>query len=261
MNALRHMSGAAPAASGRNALADMAEMLRQQGQVSASGVPDEYLVHINRREYEMLDRETDGVSTNPVTGLPQFLEGDSGGVGDTGGASPGSNSNGAGPMGGENAATGSAFGSTADRDAAYGGGWGDIGGGISDFFNDPVAFANRNLQPNTATPGVIGMMTGMLTGGLLGTAGMAAMSAAAQTAGDAITGWAQDTFGVQASAPPGTKDYSYDTGPGGGGEWTPPKGQVSGPSVGGISLGGNQNALAQMGRGSGSGVYIGSMRG
>lgn len=261
MNALRHMSGAAPAASGRNALADMAEMLRQVGAENSREGMDTVLAHITPEEAMLLHQMGGSGRMDPATGALHFDDsgdgdgpGGGGGPGDTEGGGPGAN------PGGENAATGSAFGDTASRDAAYGGGWGDIGGGIGDFVNDPLAFATRNLEPNIATPGVLGMMTGFATGGLLGTAGMAAMSAAAQTAGDAITGWAQDTFGVQASAPPGTVDYSYDSGPGGPGEWRPPMGQQSGPSVGGISMGGGQNALAQVGRNN-SGVFIGSMRG
>ncbi len=110
------------------------------------------------------------------------------------------------------------------------------------------------------------MMTGLATGGLLGGFGMAAMSSAAQMAGDAITGGLQSAFGVQASAPPGTVDYSY--GGDGGSDtpyWLPPPGSASdastGASVGSIGVGGGQqNALAQMGQSAGSPVFIGSMR-
>lgn len=262
MNALR-LSGAAPAASGRNALADMAEMLRQVGAENSKSGMDTILAHITPEEAMLLHQMGGSGRMDPATGALHFDDsgdGDGpGGGGGPGGGEDGGGGPGAAP-GGENAAHGVNESTTDGRDAAYGGGWGDIGGGIGDFFNDPLAFATRNLEPNIATPGVLGMMTGFATGGLLGTAGMAAMSAAAQTAGDAITGWAQDTFGVQASAPPGTVDYSYDSGPGGAGEWRPSTGQPSGPSVGGISMGGGQNALAQMGRNNG-GVFIGSMRG
>lgn len=257
MNALRHMAGGQPA-SGRNALADMAEMLRQVGAQNSREGMDTVLAHITPEEAMLLHQMGGSGRMDPATGALHF---DDSGDGDGG---PGGPSEGGGPganPGGENAATGGAYGSTADRDAAYGGGWGDIGGGIGDFFNDPVAFAARNLEPNIATPGVLGMMTGFATGGMLGTAGMAAMSQAAETIGNGLTSAISSATGLTASAPPGTVDYSYDSGPGSGGQWTPPT-QQSGPSVGGISLGGNQNALAQMGKpNNSSGVYIGSMRG
>lgn len=269
MNALRHMSGAAPAASGRNALADMAEMLRQIGAQNSRQGMDTVLAHITPEEAMLLHQMGGSGRMDPATGALHF---DSSGDGDgpgSGGGPGGGEDGGGGPganPGGENAAHGVNESTTEGRDAAYGGGWGDIGGGIGDFFNDPRAFVARNLEPNIATPGVLGMVTGFATGGLLGTAGMAAMSEAARSIGDTVTGWAQDVTGLTASAPPGSVDYGQsNNGMGGGGSinggFTFPAAQQSGPSVGGISLGGNQNALAQMGRNNNGGVYIGSMRG
>lgn len=147
-------------------------------------------------------------SRNPRTGLEEFLEGDSGGVGDTGSsASPGGNSNGAGPMGGENAATGSAHSSTADRDAAYGGSWGNSnGGGIGGWLSDK--FDQAFAAPTGKSLGVLGTGIGMV-GGPIGMA-MAAGPSVAATVGDAITGGIQDAFGVTAANPPGSVDYGYD---------------------------------------------------
>ena len=152
-------------------------------------------------------------SRNPRTGLEEFLEGDSGGVGDTGSSSTsggtaggGHNSNGSGPMGGENAAHGQNQSSTADRDAAYGGGWsegngGGIGGWLSDKFDQ--AFA----APSGKSLGVMGTGIGMV-GGPVGMA-MAAGPAVAATLGDAITGGIQDAFGVTAASPPGSVSHDY----------------------------------------------------
>ncbi|MBP2230832.1 hypothetical protein J2847_004141 [Azospirillum agricola] len=115
-------------------------------------------------------------SRNPKTGLEEFLEGESGGVGDTGGggasgssssgssgsASPGSNSNGAGPMGGENAAHGQNQSSTAARDAAYGAdGTTDGGGG---FFSDPMGVLEGRLAVDGKNPGALGLGVGLLGG-------------------------------------------------------------------------------------------------
>ncbi|PGH55883.1 hypothetical protein CRT60_21770 [Azospirillum palustre] len=158
-------------------------------------------------------------SKNPRTGLEEFLEGESGGVGDTGGntgsagaSGGGSNSNGAGPMGGENAAHGANQFSTTDRDAAYGGGWSDSSGGIDGWLSDKVSQAFA--APTGRSLGVLGTGIGMV-GGPVGMA-MAAGPAVAETLGNAITGGIQDAFGVTADAPPGTVDYSYgDAGTGG----------------------------------------------
>lgn len=158
-------------------------------------------------------------SKNPKTGLEEFLEGDSGGVGDTGsgnsssGSSGGSNSNGAGPMGGENAAHGENQSSTADRDAAYGGEWGGDGGGgfggwVSDKFNSMFA------APSEKSLGIMGTGIGMI-GGPVGVA-MSVGPAVAETMGNAITSGIQDAFGVTASSPPGTVSHDYGNGVGGG---------------------------------------------
>lgn len=152
-------------------------------------------------------------SKNPRTGLEEFLEGDSGGVGDTGSSAGsagesggGSNSNGSGPMGGENAAHGENQSSTADRDAAYGGDWGEgRGGGIDGWLSSK--FDQAFAAPSGKSLGVLGTGIGMF-GGPIGMA-MAAGPAVAETLGNGITGGIQDAFGVTADAPPGTVDYGY----------------------------------------------------
>lgn len=89
---------------------------------------DTELVHVRPDELAWMHRTLGGGRINPRTGLAMFLEGETGGVGDTGSSSPGSSSTSSGP-GSENAGHGTYGATTADRDAAYGGGWGSGGGG------------------------------------------------------------------------------------------------------------------------------------
>jgi len=199
---------------------DTARLLAKQG-VGA----DTELVHVRPDELAWMDRNLGGRQTNPTTGLPMFLEGDSGGVGDTGGgghSSGGSNSNGAGPMGGENAATGSAYGSTAERDAAYGGGWGGSGGdgGIGDTISGWMsavtgfmsAIAGWQADTEANTEAQTAAMTSIA--GLGMTAVAASLSAVASELGPGLTGFLEGITGEKGTAPAVGHDYG-DQGEGG----------------------------------------------
>ncbi|WP_199230934.1 transglycosylase SLT domain-containing protein [Azospirillum sp. TSO5] len=196
---------------------ESARMLASQG-IGA----DTELVHVRPDELAWMQRTLGGGRINPITGLPMFLEGDSGGVGDTGGASPGGNSNGSGPMGGENAATGSAYGSTSDRDAAYGGGWGTSngGGGLAGTISGWTAAvtgwmaALAGWQADTAENTAAQTEALAAVAGLTPTAVAAALSATAQVAGYGITGMLEGLTGEKGTAAAVGHDYG-DMGTGG----------------------------------------------
>ncbi len=249
MNALRGFG--AQAAHGRNALSEMATLIQRVGAENSRGGQDTILAHITPEEASILHALGGSGRTDAVTGAVHFDDSDS----------PGGETNGV--AGGERDTPGSG----SSTSAYGGGGLSPSGDGFDGFMADPVGWAKDQLSVNAANPGALGMMAGFATGGLLGGVGMAAMSSAAQMAGDAITGGLQSAFGVQASAPPGTVDYSYGGGNGGSDNayWLPPSGSTSdastGASVGSIGVGGGQqNALAQMGQSAGSPVFVGSMR-
>ncbi|PWC48125.1 hypothetical protein TSA6c_16955 [Azospirillum sp. TSA6c] len=195
---------------------ESAQMLAAQG-VGA----DTQLVHVRSDELAWMDRMLGGRRTNPTTGLPMYLEGDTGGVGDTGGHSGGGhNSNGSGPTGGENAATGSAYGSTADRDAAYGGGWGTSsggGGGVIDTISGWVSAVTgwmselAGWQADTAENTQAQTQTMAAVAGLGPTAVAAALSAAAQVAGTGLTGMLEALTGEKGTAAAVSHDYGDQT--------------------------------------------------
>jgi soluble lytic murein transglycosylase-like protein len=181
---------------------------------------DTELVHVRPDELAWMQRTLGGGRINPVTGLPMFLEGDSGGVGDTGGHSGGGhNSNGSGPMGGENAATGSAYGSTADRDAAYGGGWGTSsgGGGLASTITGWTAAvtgwmaALAGWQADTAENTQAQTEALAAVAGLTPTAVAAALSATAQVAGYGLTGMLEGLTGEKGTAAAVSHDYGDQT--------------------------------------------------
>jgi len=255
MNALRSLAAGRAAAPSRNALSDLATILQSVGAQNSHDGMDTVLAHITPTEAAILHAMGGSGRPDPVTGALHF---------DVGGDGVSSDNGYGGVNGGERDTPGSG-----SSTGAYGGG--NLGSndayGFDSFLADPVGWAKDQLSVNAANPGALGMMAGFATGGLLGGVGMAAMSSAAQMAGDAITGGLQSVFGVQASAPPGTVDYSYGGGNGGSDNayWLPPSGAVgdaspTGPSIGSIGVGAGQNALAQMGQSAGSPVFVGSMR-
>ena len=189
--------------------------------LAAQGIgADTELVHVRPDELAWMQRTLGGGRINPTTGLPMFLEGDSGGVGDTGGHSGGGhNSNGSGPMGGENAATGSAHSSTADRDAAYGGGWGTSsgGGGIGNTISGWVSAvtgwmaALAGWQADTAENTAAQTEALAAVAGLTPTAVAAALSATAQVAGYGLTGMLEGITGEKGTAAAVSHDYGDQT--------------------------------------------------
>ncbi|WP_451986021.1 phage tail length tape measure family protein [Azospirillum endophyticum] len=194
---------------------ESARMLAAQGLGA-----DTELVHVRPDELAWMQRTLGGGRINPTTGLPMFLEGGTGGVGDTGGHSGGGhNSNGSGTMGGENAATGSAYGSTADRDAAYGGGWGTSsgGGGVVDTISGWVSAVTGWMselggwQADTAENTQAQTEALTAVAGLTPAAVAAALSATAQVAGTGLTGMLEALTGERGTAAAVSHDYGDHT--------------------------------------------------
>lgn len=122
---------------------------------------DTELVHVRPDELAWMERTLGGGRTNPATGLRMFLEGESGGVGDTGdsgrdtggGTSGGGTGGNASGRGGEN----SAHGETGNQSSGYGPAGPDHGWGS---YDGPAARAGNEDAVNNA--GLIGAVTGLI---------------------------------------------------------------------------------------------------
>ncbi|WP_158282607.1 phage tail length tape measure family protein [Azospirillum sp. TSH58] len=137
---------------------------------------DTELVHVRPDELAWMHKTLGGGRINPATGLPMFLEGETGGVSDTG-------SGGVGGMGGNS----DGYGGHTDRDGGFTASEnsGGIAGAISSIStaisNASRAIANAlGLDAKEA-----GLLSGMV--GLAPTAAIAAMRAAAEFAGKGLT--------------------------------------------------------------------------
>ncbi|MBP2310493.1 transglycosylase SLT domain-containing protein [Azospirillum melinis] len=190
-----------------------AAMLSQMGRRG-----DNTLIHLRGSDELAAVRRALGTAgtINPTTGLLAFEDGDGnggGGPGDGGGTASG--------HGGENAAHGEVSSSTADRDSAYGGGWGDShgggGGGLVDTISGWVstvtgwmaavagwqADTTENTQAQTEALAAVA--------GLTPTAVAAALSATAQVAGTGLTGMLEALTGEKGTAAAVSHDYGDQT--------------------------------------------------
>ena len=98
---------------------------------------DTVLAHITPKEAALLDRVTDGGSINPITGLPEFFDGDVGDPGDPGegNADSGNSGGGTGDVG-SLGGVGEDSDANAEADAAEGGQGGGTGTGFLDAIAD-----------------------------------------------------------------------------------------------------------------------------
>ncbi|WP_376957742.1 phage tail length tape measure family protein [Azospirillum sp. A26] len=177
---------------------ESAQMLAAQG-IGA----DTELVHVRPDELAWMRQTLGGMQTNPSTGLPMFLEGETGGVSDTGGSRGGAGSGG-------------------DSNDDDSGGWGlgglvdaisgfadDISGWTSDiagWVSDLAGWQSDNAE-NTATQ--TEAMAGLI--GLGPTAVAAALSAAASTIGPGLTGMLEAITGERGTAAAVSHDYGDQT--------------------------------------------------
>lgn len=262
MNALAQLGQqAAHAAHGKNALAELAQVLRAIGEQNSAGGQDTILAHINPAEAATLKAMGGSGRIDPITGALHFD--DSGdGVGSDNSPSGERDTPGSGTSMGD---MGSGYGTDAN---------GNLGGGIDR--NSSVALSPDSLPDysfNSFSPAQhdianvsfdqsplafdtpFGKVTqqdlalsAMTAFSPLSPGVMAAMSAGARSLGDGITGALESAFGVAASSPPGSVSYGPANSTASGG----------GVSVGGIRQG--QNALATMAQGGAAPIWLGSMQ-